>query len=141
MHPDRSGGSIERMSALNEAYRTLKDADARREYLLRLEGVEVPKGASTAMPMEIPLDIVEAWFEIQEASPAELGQKIAVFENELMGIEQSETQALRGAETAYDAHPTREVLEKIAKRVQSRNYLRSLQRDVKRMKDGATDRK
>ena len=52
-HPDR-GGSEERMKALNEAYRVLKNTDSRRTYDLGREGkhVERPFVPSSAPPAQ-----------------------------------------------------------------------------------------
>ncbi len=69
LHPDRftheapefRSLSLQRMSWVNDAYRLLRDPQTRRETLLELEGIPSEKtGAS------LPVELAEAWFELQE---------------------------------------------------------------------------
>jgi molecular chaperone HscB len=82
LHPDLNAGtgsqeqawSLEQSSLLNDAYRTLKDAIKRTQYLLHLEGVELEEQSKTAteearatgaMKKQIvPPDLLEEVFEL-----------------------------------------------------------------------------
>jgi molecular chaperone HscB len=82
LHPDLSARadkreqdwSLEQSSLLNDAYRTLKDAIKRTEYLLRLEGVELEEQSKAATEKAraageikkqvVPPDLLEEVFEL-----------------------------------------------------------------------------
>ncbi|MCM2276484.1 MAG: hypothetical protein NDJ89_00215 [Oligoflexia bacterium] len=139
LHPDRFGAasvearkaSVERMSLLNDAYGTLRDPEALREYLLRLEGVEPPKAG-------IPEDLAESWFELQDTlgeSPELARTRLEVFETELQLVKSRLESVIRTLEGQSDREGLpREVLEKLARQSQARNYLRSLERDLERIR-------
>jgi molecular chaperone HscB len=67
LHPDRFAKAsarerrvaLERTTALNEAYRTLRDPAARAAYFLGLHGVRVDEKASTAMSPEFLDEMLE----------------------------------------------------------------------------------
>jgi molecular chaperone HscB len=69
LHPDRFAAasaekqqwSLEQSSLLNDAYRTLKQPLARTEYLLRLEGMELPGENEKPKP---PAELLEEVFEL-----------------------------------------------------------------------------
>src|SRR5579864_3014037 len=82
LHPDLYSGadareqewSLEQSSQLNDAYRTLKDAIKRTEYLLRLEGVELEEQSKAATEQArasgqvkkqvVPPDLLEEVFDL-----------------------------------------------------------------------------
>jgi molecular chaperone HscB len=82
LHPDRFASksaeeqetALEQASALNDAYRTLKEPIARTEYLLGLEGVQMEeqsraasdaaKAAGTAKKQVAPPELLEEAFEL-----------------------------------------------------------------------------
>ncbi len=82
LHPDRFAArpaeeqaeALRRSSALNDAYRTLKDPIARTEYLLSLEGVQMEeqsrqatdaaRAAGTEKKQVAPPDLLEEAFEL-----------------------------------------------------------------------------
>ena len=82
LHPDRFAArpaeeqaeALERSSALNDAYRTLRDPIARTEYLLSLEGVQMEeqsrqatdaaRAAGTEKKQVAPPDLLEEAFEL-----------------------------------------------------------------------------
>ncbi|MBI4925001.1 MAG: DnaJ domain-containing protein, partial [Bdellovibrio sp.] len=73
LHPDRfvqSGEEVlkiahERMSFLNLAFQVLKDKDKRRNYLLKLHGIYPDLNQKDSLH-EVPLELTEAWFELQD---------------------------------------------------------------------------
>jgi molecular chaperone HscB len=82
LHPDRfasrpvaeQAAALAESSALNDAYRTLRDPIARTEYLLKLEGVELEEQSKTATEAArtsgvakkqvVPEDLLEEAFEL-----------------------------------------------------------------------------
>lgn len=142
LHPDRFSGiggeavaaSVQRMSALNEAYSTLKDPGKLRKYILEQEGISVP----TETKAQIPMELAEDWFEIQEAvmeEPGAAGQKIEEFEALLSAQSKKDEDAIRSLERRYDESPEKSELEKMAKLLQKQSYLKSLSRDVEKLKE------
>jgi molecular chaperone HscB len=74
LHPDRFAQaeakerrlSLEQTTALNEAYRTLKDPLKRAFYLLKLQGVDLDRDDASAQK-NMPLDFLEEVMELREA--------------------------------------------------------------------------
>jgi molecular chaperone HscB len=82
LHPDRfaakpaaeQAAALAESSALNDAYRTLKDPIARTEYLLKLEGIELEEQSKAATEAArtsgvakqqiVPADLLEEAFEL-----------------------------------------------------------------------------
>lgn len=151
LHPDRfstasaelKAFSLNRMSFLNEAYRTLKDPSLLRDYLLERNGFGTAGKSSSGMG-NIPMELAEAWFEVQDVlaeDPLQAQGKLRNFEAELMTVERQVEQNIRALESAYDDAGSQglstQILEKIAKEVQKQSYLKSLQKDVERIKKNA----
>jgi molecular chaperone HscB len=78
LHPDRFAQadarerrlSLEQSTALNEAYRTLKDPSRRAFYLLKLHGVDLDRedaGAQRDMPLEFLEEVMELREELEGA--------------------------------------------------------------------------
>ena len=78
LHPDRFAQaeakerrlSLEQTTALNEAYKTLKDPTRRALYLLKLHGVDLDRedsGAQHEMPTEFLEEVMELREELDEA--------------------------------------------------------------------------
>lgn len=128
LHPDRFAAApaaerrekLERMSLVNDAYRTLRDRGALRAHLLALEGAA---GGKTPPPA----DWAERWFDVQDdpagriAFAEELGRALADGE---AGLDRLESD--------YDRAPSPEGLKAIAAEAGRLSYLRSLERDVRR---------
>ena len=149
LHPDRFGdataeakkNSVERMSFLNEAYRTLKDRTDLRDYILELEGVR-PEAGKT----QIPLELAEDWFEVQDALGDESEQAKATlknFEEKLKKIQNTSLGLMEKTERELDldlmlrdshSPDIRKKLEALAKEVQHQSYLVSMSRDVQNAK-------
>ena len=81
LHPDRFAQadarerrlSLEQSTALNEAYKTLKDPTRRAFYLLKLHGVDLDRedaGAQRDMPMEFLEEVMELREELEGAMSA-----------------------------------------------------------------------
>ena len=78
VHPDRhAGGSdaqkraaLQASARVNEAYRALKDAVARAQYLLQLQGIDAFDETDTALPLEF----LERQLERREAADEAMAQ-------------------------------------------------------------------
>ncbi len=138
-HPDRftassleaKAVSLQKMSFLNQAYSTLKSSLLLRDYLLRLEGVDMNAVKST-----LPVKMAETWFELQElameseGSLEVLGEKLSDFQVELVELQKATEENLKFLETQYDSQQDRSILERLAGEVQVSNYLQSLAKAV-----------
>jgi DnaJ-domain-containing protein 1 len=143
LHPDRFTSadpqsrslSLERMSLINEAYRTLKNPTELRDYILALRGSKSEEKA------KMPLDLAESWFELQDSlmeEPETKGDKILAFEKELGASKKLAETELAASELAYDQSNSEmervKILESLALKSLELNYLRSMDRDIERIK-------
>ncbi len=82
LHPDRFAQaeakerrlSLEQTTALNEAYKTLKDGTKRAFYLLKLQGVDLEREDAGAQK-DMPLEFLEEVMELREALDEAMGAK------------------------------------------------------------------
>lgn len=146
LHPDRFAAgsdtkwkviSVERMSAVNRAYQTLTKRDALRSYLLVLEGVVKEEGAGGTKP-QIPAELAEEWFSLQDAvmdEPTLAITKLDTFGGDLKKRAAELQGRIQELENLYDAGEGRqESLRLIEKLVSDGHYLRSMERDLQRLK-------
>lgn len=144
LHPDRFArapeairqASLERMGLVNEAYRLLTDRNAVREYLLAESGIA---GKPVRSPED--LELAERWFELQEQvmeldDPCE---PIAKFAAELQALIGSAQERMQELEKKFDAgeesgREAAETLREMSAAAQKGNTLRSMLRDVERLK-------
>jgi molecular chaperone HscB len=144
LHPDRFTGadadsralSLERMSLINEAYRTLKNPVELREYLLELRGSKAENKA------KMPLELAESWFELQDAvveEPETAKAKIHAFEQELGAFKKQTESEISAQEQAFDRNSSQDekaqILKSLALKNLELNYLKSMDRDVERIKN------
>jgi hypothetical protein len=90
------------------------------------------------------MELAEAWFELQDSlleAPESAGERLAEFERRLAELRHQGAQALatieRQADQAAESHegrPDRELLERLAREIQSQSYLKSMERDVERIR-------
>lgn len=142
LHPDRfttsdpeaQRDSLERMSFLNEAYRTLRNPGELRLFILKREGVLTQPTTSQSIPAEL----AEDWFDLQD----ELSKsKLEEFELKLRTFKESTGERIQRIEETLDQHfeasglPTpRELLQEMLKLIHIQAYLKSIERDVERLK-------
>src|SRR6201987_987436 len=167
LHPDlystadkrEQAWSLEQSSQLNDAYRTLKDAIKRTEYLLRLEGVELEEQSKTATEQAratgqvkkqvVPPDLLEEVFDLYmqleelrmqkkmgEDDPAlieEIGrQKLELEEKHealLEELKRGWSEWDRAVDSGTEADRL-SIRDKMVDVLNRRNYLRNLVRDV-----------
>jgi molecular chaperone HscB len=142
LHPDRfmqkPGAERERAldlsSALNDAYRTLKDPIKRAQYLLALEGFEIGEQRSKDVPPELLEEVFELNMALEEmrsgddSARPQLEQAEKNFSNML-----SETdQQLQLLFAQYDTSHSREVLTELRNLLNRRKYVQNLVSDVQR---------
>lgn len=150
LHPDRFTRadaqsrqlSLERMSLVNDAYRTLKDPVKRRDYFLQLCGFRRDPAAKTT---QIPTELAESWFELQDAlseSPQLAVQKLAAFTQELTSLKTLRQKSLQTIEAEIDTALERGIaltglgslIERLSSEMLAENYLNSMAQDVERIK-------
>jgi molecular chaperone HscB len=167
LHPDVFGQaderervwSLEQSSMLNDAYRTLKDAIKRTEYLLRLEGIELEEQSKQATEKArasgelkkqvVPPDLLEEVFELNmhleelrmqkkmgEDDPAlleEIGKaKLSLEEKHDALVDELKTEWNKWDKASEDETEAdrRTILDKMVDILNRRNYIRNLLRDV-----------
>lgn len=167
LHPDRFASrpaaeqaeALRRSSALNDAYRTLRDPIARTEYLLSLEGVQMEeqsrqatdaaRAAGTEKKQVAPPDLLEEAFELnmqleEMRFARQAGQKDAETEYNLcvardrytamLGDLQAELEAIwtrwDAAEAAQDELGKAAAKDAMIALLNRRSYIRNLVRDV-----------
>lgn len=167
LHPDRFAArppaeqaeALERSSALNDAYRTLRDPIARTEYLLALEGVQMEeqsrkatdaaRASGTEKKQVAPPDLLEEAFELnmqlEEMRSAKLsGEKDEFVERDLKAAQARYIALLEelghqlegfwtrwdAAEATADASAKSEVRDGMVALLNRRSYVRNLVRDV-----------
>ncbi|MGK5086991.1 Fe-S protein assembly co-chaperone HscB [Bdellovibrionota bacterium FG-2] len=144
LHPDRFSNappsvrrsSLEWMSLVNQAYKTLRDPMTRREYLLSLYGIDL--AGQGGMPREL----AENWFELQdwveENPPEQSRTKVSDFRGRLLQIQAELNSRLSDLdrqidEGVFQRQEVRAILLDLAQSLQKRTYLDSLFRDVQRL--------
>ena len=167
LHPDRfaarpaaeQADALERSSALNDAYRTLREPVARTEYLLTLEGVQMEeqsrratdsaRASGTEKKQAAPPDLLEEAFELnmqlEEMRLAKVsGEKDESAERDLLSAQDRYTAMLEGvgqelealwtawdaAENNADASGRAEARDAMVALLNRRSYVRNLVRDV-----------
>jgi molecular chaperone HscB len=145
LHPDRfagaspllQGASLVRMSFLNQALQTLKSPQALREYILKLHGFRRSELSSKG---KLPVELAESWFELQEMvleDPSAAKLKWVEFERDLQALELKTRQRIELLEVEFDRRTpevTRALLEQLDDALKEQNYLKSIEKDVERMK-------
>jgi molecular chaperone HscB len=145
--------SLEQTSLLNDAYRTLKLAIPRTEYLLRLEGVEIEQDKSSEngakKESRVPPDLLEEVFELNmQLEEMRMNQKMGEDDPQLrqdlvkakvqfegqMTESDAQLQALWAKwDATVDAQDTSgqvDARDKMAALLDRRRYVRNLVRDV-----------
>jgi molecular chaperone HscB len=145
--------SLEQTSLLNDAYRTLKNAITRTEYLLRLEGVEIEQDRASEngakKETRMPPDLLEEVFELNmQLEEMRMNQKMGEddpqlrqdlvnakvqFEGQLTDSDTQLQTLWAKWDTAIDAQDVAEQMDtrdKMAALLDRRRYVRNLVRDV-----------
>jgi molecular chaperone HscB len=145
--------SLEQTSLLNDAYRTLKNAITRTEYLLKLEGVEIEQDKSSENGAQkesrMPPDLLEEVFELNmQLEEMRMNQKMGEDDPQLRGDLEKAKAQFEGQMTesdaqlqalwskwdaaldAEDAAAQNDAKDKLVALLDRRRYVRNLVRDV-----------
>jgi molecular chaperone HscB len=142
LHPDRfmrkpeaeRQRALDMSSALNDAYRTLKDPIKRAQYLLALEGFDIGEQRSKDVPPELLEEVFELNMALEEmrsgddSARPQLEQAEKNFSHMLCD---SDAQ-LQSLFELYDASRSRDVLAQIRNALNRRKYIQNLVSEVER---------
>ncbi len=142
LHPDRfmqkpeaeRQRALDMSSALNDAYRTLKDPIKRAQYLLGLEGFDIGEQRSKDVPPELLEEVFELNMALEEmrggddSARPQLEQAEKNFTN-MLGETDQQLQTLFAQ---YDASNSRDVLTEVRNVLNRRKYIRNLVSEVER---------
>jgi molecular chaperone HscB len=142
LHPDRfmqkpeaeRQRALDMSSALNDAYRTLKDPIKRAQYLLTLEGFDIGEQRSKDVPPELLEEVFELNMALEEmrggddSARPQIEQAEKNFTNMLAETD-SQLAALFGQ---YHAAPSRDVLVQIRNVLNRRKYIQNLVSEVEK---------
>ena len=142
VHPDRfmqkpeaeRQRALDMSSALNDAYRTLKDPIKRAQYLLTLEGFDVGEQRSKDVPPELLEEVFELNMALEEmrsgdeSARPQIEQAEKTFTNMLAETD-GQIEALFGQ---YDTERSRDVLVEIRNVLNRRKYIQNLVSEVEK---------
>jgi len=142
LHPDRfmrqpeseRQRALETSSALNDAYRTLKDPIKRAQYLLSQEGFDVSEQRSKDVPPELLEEVFELNMALEEvrggdeAARPQLEQAGGNFANMLAEADRQ----LQALFEKYDRTAQRETLSEIRGVLNRRKYILNLVNEVQK---------
>ena len=142
LHPDRfmqkpeaeRQRALDMSSALNDAYRTLKDPIKRAQYLLTLEGFDIGEQRSKDVPPELLEEVFELNMALEEmrggddSARPQLEQAATNFTNMLVQTDQQ----IHTLFAEYDASQSGDVLAQIRNVLNRRKYIQNLVSEVER---------
>ncbi len=142
LHPDRfmrkpeaeQQRALEMSSALNDAYRTLKDPLKRAMYVLAREGFDIGEQRSKDVPPELLEEVFELNMALEEmrggddSARPQLEQAEKSFTNMLAEVD-TQIQTLF---VQYDANQSRDALAQLRTTLNRRKYIQNLVAEVER---------
>jgi molecular chaperone HscB len=142
LHPDRfmlkseaeRQRALDMSSALNDAYRTLKDPIKRAQYLLGLEGFDIGEQRSKDVPPELLEEVFELNMALEEMRGGDDSARpqLEQAEKNFAGMLAASDQELAGLFVKYDASPSRDVLAEIRNVLNRRKYIHNLVSEVEK---------
>jgi molecular chaperone HscB len=142
LHPDRfmqkpeaeRQRALDMSSALNDAYRTLKDPIKRAQYLLGLEGFDIGEQRSKDVPPELLEEVFELNMALEEMRGGDDSARpqLEQAEETFAGMLAASDQDLAGLFVKYDAAQSREILEQIRNVLNRRKYIFNLVSEVQK---------
>ncbi len=140
LHPDRfmqkpeveQQRALDLSSALNDAYRTLKDPVKRAQYMLSLEGFDVGEQRSKDVPPELLEEVFELNMALEEMRSGDDSARaqLEVAETNFSGMLTGTDRQLDGLFQKYDATRERETLSEIRALLNRRKYIQNLVNQV-----------
>jgi molecular chaperone HscB len=142
LHPDRfmqkpeaeRQRALDMSSALNDAYRTLKDPIKRAQYLLGIEGFDIGDQRSKDVPLELLEEVFELNMALEEmrggddSARPQLEQAEKNFRNMLVETDLQ----IQSLFEQYDAARSRDALAEVRNVLNRRKYIQNLVSDVER---------
>jgi molecular chaperone HscB len=145
LHPDRvmqkpeaeRQRALDMSSALNDAYRTLKDPIKRAPYLLGLEGFDIGEQRSKDVPPELLEEVFELNMALEEMRGGDYSARpeLEQAEKNFSGMLAASDQELSNLFVKYDASPSRDTLAEIRNLLNRRKYILNLVSEVQKTLD------
>ena len=142
LHPDRfmqkpeaeRQRALDLSSALNDAYRTLKDPIRRAQHVLSMEGFEIGEQRSKDVPAELLEEVFELNMALEEMRGGDHSARPQLEQAEKnFTIMLAETdQQLQTLFARYDSSQSRDVLGEIRNLLNRRKYIQNLVSEVER---------
>ncbi len=142
LHPDRfmrkpeaeRQRALDMSSALNDAYRTLKDPIRRAQYLLALEGFDIGEQRSKNVPPELLEEVFELNLALEEMRSGDDSARpqIEQAEKNFTAMLSDSDAQLQSLFKQYDSGPSRDVLTQIRNTLNRRKYIQNLVSEVER---------
>ena len=142
LHPDRfmqkpeaeRQRALDMSSALNDAYRTLKDPVKRAQYLLTLEGFDIGEQRSKDVPPELLEEVFELNMALEEmrAGDDSARPQLEQAEKNFTAMLADTDQQLQSLFSQYDAGQSRDLLGQIRNALNRRKYIQNLVSEVER---------
>ena len=142
LHPDRfmqkpeaeRQRALDMSSALNDAYRTLKDPVKRAQYLLGLEGFDIGEQRSKDVPPELLEEVFELNMALEEMRGGDDSARphLEAAEKNFAGMLAAADQELLGSFLKYDQAPSRDILADIRNVLNRRKYISNLVSEVEK---------
>jgi molecular chaperone HscB len=142
LHPDRFMQkpeaerqlALDMSSALNDAYRTLKDPIKRAQYLLGLEGFDIGEQRSKDVPPELLEEVFELNMALEEMRGGDDSARpqLEQAEKNFAGMLAASDQELIDLFVKYDASQSRDVLGQIRNVLNRRKYIQNLVTEVEK---------
>jgi molecular chaperone HscB len=136
LHPDRfmrkpeaeRQQALDNSSALNDAYRTLKDPIKRAQYLLTLEGFEIGEQRSKDVPPELLEEVFELNMALEEMRGGDDSARpqLEQAEKNFAGMLVESDQELVALFAKYDTAHSRDTLSQIRNVLNRRKYIQNL---------------
>jgi molecular chaperone HscB len=142
LHPDRfmqkpeaeRQRALDMSSALNDAYRTLKDPIKRAQYLLTLEGFDIGEQRSKDVPPELLEEVFELNMALEEMRGGDHSARpqLEQAEKNFTGMLIETDQQLHSLFVQFDASQSKEALAQIRNVLNRRKYIQNLVSEVER---------
>jgi molecular chaperone HscB len=142
LHPDRfmqkpaaeQQRALEMSSALNDAYRTLKDPIKRAQYLLGQEGFDIGEQRSKDVPPELLEEVFELNMALEEMRGGDDSARpqLEAADKNFAGMLAVSDHELAALFVKYDAAQSRDVLAEIRNVLNRRKYIQNLVSEVER---------
>jgi molecular chaperone HscB len=140
LHPDRfmrkpeaeRQRALDMSSALNDAYRTLKDPIKRAQYLLALEGFDIGEQRSKDVPPELLEEVFELNMALEEMRSGDDSARpqLEQAEKNFTGMLAVADAQLQSLFQQYDAGHSRDALTQVRNTLNRRKYIQNLLTEV-----------